>query len=124
MFSIVREPMGVAATIASLFLAALVVVSATIKLARREPYVQGYLRVGVPEERLNLLAAVLLAGAAGLALGLAWPPIGVAAAAGLVLYFAAAIAAHLRADDAASLPTPAAMEAIAVAALVLGVAAL
>lgn len=124
MFSIVREPMDVAATIASLLLAALVVVSATIKLARREPYVQGYLRVGVPEERLNLLAAVLLAAAAGLALGLAWPPIGVAAAAGLVLYFAAAIAAHLRADDAASLPPPAAMEAIAVAALVLGVAAL
>lgn len=116
--------MDIAATIASLLLAAVLIVSAAIKLTRREPYVQGYLRVGVPEESLNLLAAVLLVGAAGLVLGLAWPPIGVAAAAGLVLYFAAAIAAHLRADDAASLPTPAAMEAIAVAALVLGVAAL
>jgi hypothetical protein len=116
--------MDVAATVVSLLLAAVLVVSATIKLTRREPYVQGYLRVGVPEERLNLLAAVLLAGAAGLVLGLAWSPIGVAAAAALVLYFAAAIAAHLRADDAANIPTPVAVEAIAVATLVLTVATL
>jgi DoxX-like family len=116
--------MDVAATIASLLLAAVLIVSAAIKLTRREPYVQGYLRVGVPEARLNLLAAVLLAGAAGLVLGLAWSPIGVAAAAALVLYFAAAIAAHLRAGDAANLPTPVAMETIAAAALVLTVATL
>ena len=116
--------MDVAAAIASALLAALLVVSATIKLTRREPYVQGYLRVGVPEERLNLLAIVLLAGAAGLLLGLAWAPLGVAAAAALVVYFVVAIAAHVRADDAANLPTPVAMEAIAAAALVLRVATL
>jgi hypothetical protein len=111
--------MDVAAAIVSVLLAALLVVSATIKLTRREPYVQGYLRVGVPEDRLNLLAVVLLAGAVGMLLGLGWAPIGLAAAGALVVYFAVAIAAHLRADDAASLPTPVAMEVIAVAALVL-----
>jgi hypothetical protein len=116
--------MDVAATIASVLLAALLVVSATIKLTRREPYVQGYLRVGVPADKLDVLAIVLLAGAAGLLLGLAWAPVGVAAAAALVLYFAVAIAAHVRADDAANLPTPVAMAVIAIATLVFTLAAL
>jgi hypothetical protein len=119
MFSIVSDEMDTAAAIVSAVLAALLVVSATIKVTRREPYVQGYLRVGVPEDRLNLLAVVLLAGAAGLLLGLAWAPIGVAAAAALVVYFAIAIAAHVRADDIANLPTPVTMESLAIAALVL-----
>jgi hypothetical protein len=111
--------MAAAATIVSVLLAALLVVSATIKLTRREPYVQGYLQVGVPEDKLNLLAIVLFAGAAGLLLGLAWAPVGVAAAAALVLYFSVAVAAHLRADDARNVPTPLVMAALAVAVLVL-----
>ncbi|HWD83695.1 MAG TPA: DoxX family protein [Kribbella sp.] len=40
---------------------------------------------------------LLGAGAAGLLVGLAVPPLGVLAAAGLVLYFLSALAAHLRA---------------------------
>jgi len=116
--------MDVAATIASLLLVALLVVSAAIKLTRREPYVQGYLRVGVPEERLNLLAIVLLAGAAGLLFGLAWAPVGIAAAAALIVYFGVAAAAHVRADDTVNLPTPLILAALAVAALVLRLATL
>jgi len=116
--------MDAASSIASVVLAGLLVLSATIKITRREPYVQGYLRVGVPEDKLRLLAIVLLAGAAGLLLGLLWAPVGVAAAAALVLYFLAAIAAHIRAADAANLPAPVAMELIAVAALVLGLTTL
>ena len=69
-----------------------------------EPYVQGYLKVGVPEDRLNQLAILLLAAACGLLLGLGWAPIGVAAAAALVVHFAVAIVFHLRADDAEGLP--------------------
>jgi hypothetical protein len=111
--------MSVATSIVSILLAALLVMSAAIKLTRREPYVQGYLKVGVPEDRLNQLAILLLAGACGLLLGLAWAPIGVAAAAALVAYFAVAIAFHLRADDAESLPVPVAMALLAAAALVL-----
>jgi len=56
---------------------------------------------------------------AGLVAGLLWPPIGIAAAACLVVYFALAIAAHIRADDVKSLPTPIAMELMAAAALLL-----
>ena len=109
--------MDAAVTIVSVLLAALLVVSATIKVTRREPYVQGYLRVGVPEDKLNLLATVLLAGAAGLVLGFTWAPVGVAASAALIVYFALAVAAHVRADDARNLPTPLFMGALAVAAL-------
>ena len=113
--------MSVATSIVSILLAALLMMSAAIKLTRREPYVQGYLKVGVPEDRLNQLAIVLLAGACGLLLGLGWAPIGVAAAAALVVYFAVAIVFHLRADDAESLPVPVVMALLAAAVLVLRV---
>jgi hypothetical protein len=113
--------MSVATSIVSIALAALLMISAAIKLTRREPYVQGYLKVGVPEDRLNQLAIVLLAGACGLPLGLAWAPIGVAAAGALVAYFAVAIVFHLRADDAESLPVPVVMVLLAAAVLALRV---
>ena len=111
--------MSVATSIVSILLAALLMMSAAIKLTRREPYVQGYLEVGVPEDRLNQLATLLLAGACGLLLGLAWAPIGVAAAAALVSYFAVAVVFHVRADDAENLPVPVAMALLAAAVLAL-----
>jgi hypothetical protein len=114
--------MTIAAAVVSSLLAGLLVLSASIKLTRREPYVQGYLRVGVPEDKLNYLAAILLAGAAGLILGLIWDPIGVAAGAALVVYFLVAIASHIRADDARNLPNPVAMLLLAAAALALHLA--
>jgi DoxX-like family len=113
--------MSVATSIVSILLAALLLMSAAIKLTRCEPYVQGYLKVGVPEDRLNQLAVLLLAGACGLLLGLAWAPIGVAAAAALVAYFAVAIVFHLRADDPESLPVPVVMALLAAAVLILRV---
>lgn len=116
--------MFVATVAVSVVLAGLLVLSAFIKLTRREPFVQGYLRVGVPENRLNLLASILLAGATGLIAGLWWAPIGVAAAVGLTCYFVAAIAAHMRADDARNLPTPLTYLALAVAALLLRIASI
>jgi hypothetical protein len=114
--------MFIATVAVSVILAGLLVLSAFIKFTRREPYVQDYLRVGVPEHRLNLLASILLAGAAGLIAGLWWAPLGVAAAACLVCYFLAAIAAHLRANDARNLTNPAAYLALALAALILRLA--
>jgi hypothetical protein len=45
------------------------------------------------------LGTVLAAGAIGLLAGLALPPLGLAAAIGLVLYFVCAIGAHVRAHD-------------------------
>lgn len=91
----------------SLMLAALIGYAAARKLSHRPEVVAEYARVGVPEERLDLLAFLLLAGAAGLVAGLAWAPIGIVAAAGLVVYFLAAIAAHVRAREALNRIVPA-----------------
>lgn len=111
--------MFVAAAIVSVLLATLLALSATRKLTHREPVVETYLRVGVPEDKLNYLAIVLLAGAAGLILGLLWAPIGVAAAIGVICYFIGAVVFHIRANDAKNLPTPLAFAAIAAVALAL-----
>ena len=62
--------MFVATLVVSLLLAALLSYAAIRKLGHSEPVVATYARVGVPEDKLDYLAAILLAGAAGLALGL------------------------------------------------------
>src|SRR5918999_3568164 len=116
--------MFAAAAVISVLLAALLAFAAGRKLGHRPEVVAGYARVGVPEDRLDQLAYILLAGAAGLLAGLAWAPLGVAAAAGVVAYFVLAVAAHLRADDTAHLPTPAVILALGVAALLLRLATL
>jgi DoxX-like family len=111
--------MFVATVIVSSLLAALLTFSAIRKLTHEPAVVQTYTRVGVPEDRLNLLAVILLAGAAGLVAGLFWVPIGVAAAIGLVVYFVLAVSAHIRASDAKNLPVPVVIELMAIAALFL-----
>lgn len=100
-------------------LAALMTYAAVRKLSHKEEVVAEYARVGVPEERLNLLAFILLAGAAGLLAGLAWAPVGIAAAIGTIGYFAVACAAHIRSHDVRHMITPVTLLALAVAALVL-----
>jgi hypothetical protein len=114
----------VATVIFSILLAALLAFAAVRKLSHRPEIVATYVRVGVPEDKLDYLAIILLAGAAGLILGLFWGPIGVAAAVGVVCYFLVAIASHIRANDEGHLPTPVVIEAIAVAALALRLATL
>jgi DoxX-like family len=109
-----------AATVAlSALLALLMSYAAIRKLSHRPEVVSTYTRVGVPEERLDLLAATLLAGAAGLLLGLLWAPLGLAAGAAIVLYFLVAIAAHIRSRDLEHLPTPIVMELLAIGATAL-----
>jgi hypothetical protein len=108
-----------ATIIVSALLATLLAIAAIRKLSHREAVVETYVRVGVPEDKLDHLAAILLAGAAGLILGLFWAPIGVAAASGLVVYFLVAIALHVRAGDMANLPMPLVFEVAAAAALAL-----
>lgn len=49
-------------------------------------------------------AALEIAGALGLLVGLAWWPLGVAAAAGVMLYFVGALGFHARARDTGSRP--------------------
>ncbi|GIL30067.1 DoxX family protein [Actinocatenispora comari] len=91
--------------------------------AARASFVRGFMTVvGVPDSWLPWLATAKLAGAAGLLAGLAYRPLGVVAATGLVLYFAGAVAAHLRAHGYATLGFPAGYLALAVASLVLTLA--
>jgi hypothetical protein len=105
--------------VVSLLLAALLVFAAVRKLSHRPEVVATYTRVGVPEDRLDQLAWILLAGAAGLIAGLFWQPVGIVAGIGLVAYFLLAIGAHVRAGDARNLPAPVVMEVLAVASLAL-----
>jgi xanthine/uracil/vitamin C permease (AzgA family) len=116
--------MSSATAILVVLLAAILAAAAVRKLGHREDVVASYERVGVPRDRLDYLAFILLAGAAGLVLGLLWAPIGIAAGAGVVCYFALAVAAHIRHHDEQHLPTPLAIELLAVAALGLRVATL
>ncbi len=57
----------------------------------------------------------------GLVAGIWYPPLGIAAAIGLVLFFVGAIGAHLRKNDFKGVPSPGLMLVAAGAALVLGV---
>lgn len=102
----------------SLILAAVLGFSAYGKLTRNRALVDGIYAVGFPDERIPLLAGALIAGAAGLLIGLLWWPIGVAAAVGLIAYFIAAVVAHLRISDRDYLPA-AGFLAVSVAVLIL-----
>jgi hypothetical protein len=75
--------------------------------------------IGLPLEYFPLLAACEFAGAVGLVAGIWWPPIGIAAGIGLVLYFVGAIVSHLRVGDVKGIGSAAFMLALAAIALAL-----
>ena len=56
-------------------------------------------KVGVSESWITTLGILKAAGALGLLIGIGVPAVGIAAAAGLVLFFIAAIITHLRGHD-------------------------
>lgn len=107
------------AVIAVLLVLALLV-SATAKLRRVPQLVDGLTSLGVPLSLFPLLAACEITGAGGLVIGLRYPPLGIAAAIGLVLYFVGAVGAHLRGRDFTGMPNAAVMLAASTAALILG----
>lgn len=111
--------MQTATVIVTGLLAAVLTAAAARKLTHRPDVVRSYAVLGVPKDKLNALAAVLLAGAAGLLAGLWWAPVGVAAAIGVICYFAAAAAVHVRARETRTLPVPLTFGLLGVAALVL-----
>jgi hypothetical protein len=91
--------MNTATVIATLLLAALFTFSASIKLlgVSRSLAIRDHL--GVSPLQWRLIGALELAGVAGALAGLAWPPIGIAAAIGLALLSIGAIAFHIKASD-------------------------
>ena len=56
-------------------------------------------KVGVSESWITTLGILKTAGALGLLMGIGVPAVGIAAAAGLVLFFIAAIITHLRGHE-------------------------
>jgi hypothetical protein len=114
--------MFVATIILSVLLAAMFCVSAFFKITRRQPFVQVYAEIGVPERWLNALAAALLAGALGLLVGLWLAPIGIAAAIGLILYFIGGVGFHVKAKDWKNTPAPTIILVLVIVVLVLRVA--
>ena len=97
---------------------------AVADLARARFVLANSADVGVPQSWLPMLAALKAAGAAGLLLGLAGVrPIGIAAAAGLVLFFVGAVAAHVRVGEYRKIFFPVGYLALAIASLVAAVAA-
>ncbi|BCY12132.1 hypothetical protein L3i22_072200 [Actinoplanes sp. L3-i22] len=77
---------------------------------------------GVPRSWFVPLALLNIAGGLGLLIGILWRPLGVAAAVGLVLYYAGAVITHARVRDVKGMPLPAVLLAFAAVTLALAVA--
>src|SRR5882757_8257329 len=92
--------MHIAYLVVTIFFAAMVVFSGVGKIRRDAHQVRVIHEIiGVPLKFFPLLAACEFAGALGLLVGIAWPPLGIAGAVGLVLYFVGAVVSHLRVGD-------------------------
>jgi hypothetical protein len=114
------SPLMTAAIVVTILLVALFVFSSSIKLlgVRRSLQIRDHLGVGPAQWRL--IGLLELAGVVGVLAGLAWAPIGVAAAVGLALLAAGAVVFHVRASDGIADTAPAVIGVgLAVAAAVL-----
>jgi hypothetical protein len=96
--------------------------AATLDASRAKWVLANMTRLGVPHSQLQLLGAIKVAGATGLLAGLGEPLIGYSAAAGLVLFFAGAIATAIHARWYAHIPYPAGFLLLAAGSLILGLA--
>jgi hypothetical protein len=97
--------------------------AATADLLRLRWIFDSMTRMGVPHSWMVPLGALKGAGALGLLLGIGVPLIGIAAAVGLILFFAGAVITHMRAHaDASTYPYPAAFLLLALGSLLLRLA--
>jgi hypothetical protein len=96
--------------------------AAALDFRRTDSAVANATKVEVPQSWLLPLGALKLAGAVGLIVGVAVPPLGAAAAIGLVLFFVCAVFAHLRVSWYSTLPFPLVFLLLAVLALALRLA--
>jgi hypothetical protein len=112
--------MFTATVLVSVVLALLFLAAAAGKLTGHAEFVAIRDHLAIPAVRWQRIGLLEVAGAFGVLIGIALRPLGIAAAAGLVLLSLGAIATHVRAGDqpAAALPAFAAL-ALAAAALVL-----
>jgi hypothetical protein len=112
--------MSTATVLVSVVLALLFLATAAGKLTGHAASVAIRDHLAIPAVRWEQIGRLEVTGAVGVLIGLALRPLGIAAAAGLVLLSLGAIATHVRAGDqpAAALPAVAAL-ALAGATLVL-----
>jgi hypothetical protein len=96
-----------AALIVTVLLTLLFTYSSLIKLVgvRQSLAIRDHL--GVKPVQWRVIGLLELAGVAGVVAGLAWAPIGIAAAAGLALLMLGAISFHVRGSDGAADTAPA-----------------
>jgi hypothetical protein len=85
--------------VVSVLIAVVALASAAAKLTRQPKVVESLAKVHVPDAWVPGLAALEIAGAAGVFIGFAVRPLGIAAAIGLTLYFLGAVIAHIRVRD-------------------------
>ena len=112
--------MGIACLVVGIVLAAMTFFSGVGKLRKDSRIVTAiHETCRVPMRCFPLLAACEIAGAAGVVLGFWWPPLGAAAAGGLVVYFLGAVIAHLRVGDSRGIGPAAFLLTLSLAALVL-----
>ncbi|WP_255122872.1 DoxX family protein [Rhodococcus sp. 14-2470-1b] len=111
--------MFAATVVVSIFLAVSLTFSAVGKLTMNPSVIPIMEKVGVPADKIPVLAYLEIAGGVGLIVGLFWWPIGAAAAVGVILYFVGAVISHLRVKDTAGIGPSAFLTVVAVAALVL-----
>ncbi|HEY1841324.1 MAG TPA: DoxX family protein [Mycobacterium sp.] len=97
----------IAKVVVTALLAVLMGFAGSIKLAGIQQSLTIRDHLGVNPVQWRMIGTLELAGVAGILAGLAWPPIGVAAAVGLVLLLLGAIVFHVRAADSASDAAPA-----------------
>jgi DoxX-like family len=112
--------MDIASITVTIVLAALFAFTSSIKLlgVRQSLAIRDHL--GVTPTQWRLIGMLELAGVVGVLVGLAWAPIGVAAAGGLALLSVGAIIFHVRASDSVADMAPAVFAAaLAVATAIL-----
>jgi hypothetical protein len=110
--------MYAAYAVVAVVLALGLIASGALKLIKQPKIIEGIHALGVPLKLFPVLAALEIAGALGLVAGLWIPGLAIAAATGVMLYFVGAVTTHLRAHNRA-IASPAVLELLAVAALVL-----
>ena len=106
----------IATVVVTILLAVLFAFSSSIKLLGVPQSLEIRDHLGVTPVLWRVIGALELAGVVGVLVGLAWAPIGVAAAIGLALLSVGAVAFHIRASDGLAKTAP------AVFAIVLAVA--
>ncbi|MEV0530392.1 DoxX family protein [Kitasatospora sp. NPDC050463] len=116
--------MFVSLAVVTVVMSALLLVSAGAKSLRTRHITEQMSTLGVPQSMMAFLISAQVAGAAGAIVGLWWGPVGIAAAIGLMLYFAGAVTFHLRVGDRKGASPAAVLTMASVALTVLHVATL